>query len=51
MNDDDLHRLEAQEILREASNEMLELAATQEIDLNRLAWWELRRRNAIPRKA
>jgi len=46
MDDDDILHIEAQEILRQASYEMLELTARQEIDLNRLAFWELRTREA-----
>ena len=46
MDDDDILHIEAQEILRQASSEMLELTALQEIDLNRLALWELRVREA-----
>jgi hypothetical protein len=50
MNDDDILHIEAQEILRQASSEMLELTARQEIDLNRLALWELRLRESRRRE-
>jgi len=42
--DDDILPFEAQEILRQASDDLLRLAITGEIDLNRLAQQELRAR-------
>ena len=43
--DDDILGIEAQELMRNASDEMLRLAPFRgEIDLNRLAQWELRSR-------
>jgi hypothetical protein len=44
MDPDDILHLEAQEFMRQASDEMLELATPQEIDLNTLAHHELRGR-------
>jgi hypothetical protein len=45
MTDDDILHLEAQEFLRQATSEMLELATLQELDLNALARQELQFRN------
>jgi hypothetical protein len=44
MEHDDILHLEAQEFLREASDELLHLTALEEIDLNRLARNEVLRR-------
>lgn len=44
MDHDDILNLEAQELMRQASDEMLELATLEEIDLNALAHCELRAR-------
>jgi hypothetical protein len=41
MEDDDILHIEAQEFLRQASDEMLRLTALEEIDLNRMARNEL----------
>jgi hypothetical protein len=46
MDHDDILHLEAQELMRQASDEMLQLAALEEIDLNALAHCELRYRNS-----
>jgi hypothetical protein len=44
MQDDDILHLEAMELLRNASDELLRLSTIQEIDLNSLAHIELRYR-------
>jgi hypothetical protein len=41
MEHDDILHLEAQEFMRQASDEMLQLTALEEIDLNRMARSEL----------
>ena len=42
MEHDDILNLEAQELLRQATDEMLQLATLEELDLNALACQELR---------
>jgi hypothetical protein len=46
MDPDDILRLEAINIMREASDELLELAELKELDLNSIARNELRSRRA-----
>ena len=46
MNDDDILPLEAMHLLSQASDDLLRLAALQELDLNRLARNELRGRQS-----
>jgi len=48
MTEDDITRLEAYEILRPASDELLQMAAYGQIDLNALARMEFRARRALP---
>jgi hypothetical protein len=48
MEPDDILHLEAQEFIRQSSDEMLELASLQEIDLTALANRELRTRRQRP---
>ena len=48
MQDDDILHLEAMELLRNASDELLRVSTIQEIDLNSIAHVELRyRRRAL----
>ena len=48
MDHDDILHLEAFEIMRNASDELLQLATLEEIDLNNLAHWEYRSRRRQP---